>query len=329
MKKLRLVVAFFTFFCSIFPAPAAILANEYANRSLTRRERKFDTVVMLPTQVMVVQTGFHGATEMFKEAKALETELSTLVDWAVRQKNPGLRPVWVGSDGATQDVNRSYLLADVQAQFDRLLPAILDDPARVRRGGYTMTDAVAKLAPQQSETLLVFTRLVGVDATLIASFFGFREGAQLIVAMVDGVSGEVMFVTIHKLRQTNLAATNAGFNSVLGGALVQLKRDMKRLPTGNPSSPMSQWSVMHAHSIGLPCEGWLYRTGSAIGFRSVSDIEHRWELPSEAIESIDNNAVRGIHIKLADGRNFNLFPSGIKRDRLISLLTMPNTNTER
>ena len=67
----------------------------------------------------------------------------------------------------------------------------------------------------------------------------------------------------------------------------------------------------------------------AIGFRSVSDIEHRWEVPSEAIESIDDNAVRGFHIKLADGRNFNFFPSGIKRDRLISLLTTPNSNAER
>ena len=324
MKTLRLVVAFFTLFCSIFPSPSSVLANEYANRSLTRRERKFDTVVMLPTQVMVVQTGFHGATEMFKEAKALETELSTLVEWAIRQKNPGLRPVWVGSEGAAEDVNRSYLLADVQARFNRLLPAILDDPGRVRRGGYTMTDAVSRLAPEHGAPLLVFTRLLGVDATLLASFFGFREGAQLIVAMVDGVSGEVMFVTIHKLRPTNLAASSAGFNSVLGGALVQLKRDMKRLPAGNPPSAMSQWSVMHVHGIGLPCEGWLYRTGSAIGFRSVSDIEHRWELPSEAIESIDDNAVRGFHIKLADGRNFNFFPSGIKRERLISLLTDTN-----
>ena len=190
MKKLRLVFALFTLFCSIFPTPAAVLANEYANRSLTRRERKFDTVVILPTQVMAVQTGFRGATEMFKEAKALETELSTLVEWAIRQKNPGLRPVWISSEGTAEDVNRSYLLADVQARFDRLLPSLLDDPGRVRRGGYTMTDAVAKLAPQQSETLLVFTRLVGVDATLFASFFGFREGAQLIVSMVDGVSGE-------------------------------------------------------------------------------------------------------------------------------------------
>ena len=328
MNKLRLVVALFTLFCSSFATPA-VSANEYANRSLSRRERKFDTLVMLPTQVMAVQTGFRGATEMFKVGKSPRNRALD----ACRVGHPS-EESWSSScldrrRGAAEDVSRSYLLADVQVRFDRLLPALLDDPGRVRRGGYTMTDAVATLVPQKSETLLVFTRLVGVDATLFASFFGFREGAQLIVAMVDGVSGEVMFVTIHKLRQTNLAASNAGFNSVLGGALVQLKRDMKRLPADNPSSAMSQWSVIHVHGIGLPCEGWLYRTGSAIGFRSVSDIEHRWELTSEAIESIDDNAVRGFHIKLADGRNFNFFPSGIKSDRLISLLTMPNTNAGR
>jgi hypothetical protein len=317
----RCVIVLMTL-CASGVAPTTAFADEYLNRSLSRRERNFETLVILPTQVTVVQTGFRGGREMFKEAADLETELTTLVEWAIRHKNPGLLPVLLKTGDTRNDVNDGYLVSDLQARFDRLLPAIVDDPGRIRRGGYTMTDAVASLAPDRSEPLLVFTRLIGSDATLLSSFvLGFREGVKLAVAMVDGVSGEVLFATLHTLRQTNVSTASAGFNSVLGGALFRLKRAMKRLPVDNPpATAISQWSVTHAHNVGLPCEGWLYQTTSSVGFRSVSDIEHRWEVKRQDIKSIEDNVTRGFHITLADGRHFNFLPSGIKSDRLVALL---------
>jgi hypothetical protein len=89
-----------------------------------------------------------------------------------------------------------------------------------------------------------------------------------------------------------------------------------------------RWVVRHLHNSLSDCDGRLYIEADRIGFSSVNEKQHSFEVLLTTVQEIaGNRTFQGgmkyggtFHIKLGDGANFNFVSTAFPADQLVSLL---------
>ncbi len=289
----------------VIAAPAG--ADEHIHSSLARGPRIIRNILILPPKVAIVRVGLRGAEARPAQAAQLEHDLADLIDRAVRERVWSARTTIVASPETPEE---RYIVGDLQSRYDRLADLMHRKRRGVNSGRYSLTDAVQSVKGAEPGAVLMFTRFTGVTATVAAELLLTNAAGELFVAFADAITGDILFLSQRKVA----AGTN------LGLILVQLKESFKKIPRerfANTDAP-PDWSVVHIHSFGQPCEGWLYIEDGKMGFRSVTKKEHAWEAPLADVAEVDDTFGWGFHVKLHDGRNFKFAAKGIGKNELLA-----------
>jgi hypothetical protein len=161
----------------------------YLNAKLKHRQRRIYSVLILPAQVTVAQSGFKGSEGLWEKSDKFEDELTAMVAKVLSRYGAKVSQISLGAASSAED--RSAL-AEMQRKYDRVDAQIMRNRAGVTKGRYTFGDSVAGYAPASSIDTLVFIRGQGnVPSGRLGS--GIRRLLfQGRLAFVDARSGEVL-----------------------------------------------------------------------------------------------------------------------------------------
>lgn len=285
-------------------------ADEFISPSLARGSRLITNILVLPPQVTIVRVGLRGGEPRPVQSAELERELAPLIDRAVRERVWNARVTAIEPPTMPED---RYAIADIQQRYDRIAQVMHRKRRDVGKGRYSLTDAVVTGRSVEPGTMLMFTRFSALTTTLAAQLLLANAYGELFVAFADAITGEILFLSKRKIP----LSTNTG--QILG----QLREAFKRIPrerfAADRAAP-SEWAVVHLHTIGGPCEGWLYLLDGKLGFRPLKKTDHAWEAPLADVEEVADAIGYGFHVKLRDGRNFRLAGKGIGKNQLLALI---------
>ncbi|HMG71919.1 MAG TPA: hypothetical protein VK582_00345 [Pyrinomonadaceae bacterium] len=197
MKRKLLYLAFFAAFVATSPAT---LQSQYLHPKVSGKETVIRNVVLMPAKVEIVKQSMKGPEGMAAESDLLSTRVSQLITEALAAKH-----VNVSSSAAAgeTDAQKTYVLSDVQARYDALLPKIMKKPKDVKKGRFTLGDEVLNLNLAKTTDAIVFVRGQGQKLTKGKSAFSILTLSlnfpylMLTIGIVDAHTGDVLvFATL-------------------------------------------------------------------------------------------------------------------------------------
>jgi hypothetical protein len=156
-------------------------------------------VVILPPSVKMMKSGVKGNEEMIEESRAFEGALPPVVTSVLQQHQCTVDDKLLSPETEEKDPDIRYAIADLQKQFDEMLPQLERKPKDIRKGRFTMGDEVAKLNPGGALDALVFVRGAGQVNTGGKMFLTAMAGGAVYnvvvyhIAVVDARSGAVLY----------------------------------------------------------------------------------------------------------------------------------------
>ena len=217
----------FTFLALFVFVVAGPIHGQYLHPKISGKQTQIRNVVMLPAKVELVRQSMKGPEGMAAESDLLSTRVSQLTSEALAAKHI---IVSAGATPATSEANtqQKYMVADVQARYDALLPKIAKKRKDVKKGRFSLGDEVLNLNLDKSADAIVFIRGQGQKLTKGKTAFTLLVGGlpaylQLTIGVVDAHTGEVLVFTNPLTRGD---ATGANDKSLLKA----IENSLKKLP---------------------------------------------------------------------------------------------------
>jgi len=179
---------------------ASALASDFVHPRL--KEVGIRSVILLPAGVEESKTGVKGTASMAKEANDAAAYMAASVSTALSNRgfavdNPFAEEAIKGND------ELRYALADVQKRFDEVAAQLYKKRKDVRKGRFTLGDAVAVLNTKGTADVLVIVRAIGHKETkgkafmtggLLGMALSSKSTFQSKVALVDAKNGDILFL---------------------------------------------------------------------------------------------------------------------------------------
>lgn len=178
---------------------AAVTAAQYENNDLKAGKVRVQTVLILAPEVNLDKTGFKSTDPMFEASRSIEAQLAAAITGILKDHGYDVVADPFTPDALAADADLKYALADVQKQFDSLNDLMQEKSKDVRKGRFTMGDAVNKINPGGAADVLVFTRANGrqITGSMVAvgvlTGFGAAPYFSAQIGIVDAHTGNVLF----------------------------------------------------------------------------------------------------------------------------------------
>lgn len=173
--------------------PGALRA-QYLHPRVSGKETNIRRVVILPARVEIVNESMNGPEEMAAASDLLSARVTQLVTEALAAKHVSALPVAPSIDVT----EKKYLLSDLQARYDGLLPKIVKKPKDVKKGRFSLGDEVLNLNLDKSVDAIVFVRGHGQKLTGGKKAFSLLTLSldlpylMLTIGIVDAHTGDVL-----------------------------------------------------------------------------------------------------------------------------------------
>lgn len=182
------------------PAPAR--PGPYLNPKLKAKEVTIRKVRVLPCIVQVTKQGVKGSEGMAEKEEESTTALAAAV--SADLSKTGLSVDSPFTDEALKDNNElKYAVADVQRKYDELAPQLYRKSKDIRKGRFTLSDAVAVLNSKGDTDALVFVHSDGVKMTkgkgaLSGGLVGLAMSGGTYyttrIVLADAKTGDILFL---------------------------------------------------------------------------------------------------------------------------------------
>lgn len=173
--------------------PGALHA-QYLHPKVSGKETSIRNVVILPARVEIVKQSMKGPEGMAAESDLLSARVTQLITEAFAAKHIGALPV-----ASSVDITeKKYLLSDIQARYDGLLPKLIKKPKDVKKGRFSLGDEVLNLNLDKSTDAIVFVRgqgqklSSGKKAFSILTLSPSFPFLSLTISVVDAHTGDVL-----------------------------------------------------------------------------------------------------------------------------------------
>lgn len=184
---------------SVF-AFSMVTPAQYEHPDLKAGKAKLQSVLILAPQVSLEKSGFKSTDAMMEEAQKIEDALPAVVGGVLKEHGCNVASNPFTREALNNDTDLKYNLADLQKQFDTLDVQLEKKPKDVRKGRFTMGDAVNKVNPGGTADVLVFTRGIGQITTtgkkLFSAIAGVGGGASFLylkIGVIDARAGTVLY----------------------------------------------------------------------------------------------------------------------------------------
>jgi hypothetical protein len=174
---------------------------QYLNPRIAEKKVNIHSAVILPAKVEIRKESAKGSEMMVAESEQTSKTVSDSVGQTLQEKKiTVLKSPF--DESATLDENHKYLLANIQARYDALLPKLVDKSKDVKKARFSLGDEVMLLNVDKSADVLVFIRgqgrvfTKGKTAFSLLNPLSFDLPRVLItIGMVDARTGEVLAFT--------------------------------------------------------------------------------------------------------------------------------------
>jgi len=134
-----------------------------------------------------------------EESRRVEKDLAPVIAEALKHKGCEVDDHTVTVESLAQDADLRYIVDDLQKQYDSQVGMMMKKSKDVRKGRFTMGDAVAKLPAGEKVDGLLFVRAEGQVLTGGKKAFGWLvtgqvyDTVQVTLGLVDSKTGEVLY----------------------------------------------------------------------------------------------------------------------------------------
>jgi hypothetical protein len=157
-----------------------------------RRER-------LGGQAEITKVGMKGPEPMEAESRQVESSLKPIVSEILRKLGCTVQDTAFTPEAFEKDAELRYTVDDLQKQFDSVLGQMTKKSKDVRKGRFTIGDAVAKLPAGADTDALLFVRATGKVLTGGKKAFGWLvtgqvwDMVQMQIGVIDSKTGDVLY----------------------------------------------------------------------------------------------------------------------------------------
>jgi len=188
------------FFCCVLDCRHA--KAQYLHPKITEKKITVHSAVILPAKVEIIKASSKGSEMMVAESEQVSNTVFDVVGQTLQQKKISvLKSPFDNQSGALGD-NRKYTLANIQGQYDALLPKLLTKSKDVKKARFSLGDEVMILNVDKSTDVLIFIRgqgrvfTKGKTAFSLLNPFNFDFPLVLItIGIIDAHTGEVLAFT--------------------------------------------------------------------------------------------------------------------------------------
>ena len=174
---------------------------QYLHPRIIDKKLKVHNAVVLPAKVEIRKESAKGSEMMVAESEQTSKTVSDSVGQTLQEKKiTVLKSPF--DESAAMDENRKYLLANIQARYDALLPKLVGKSKDIKKARFSLGDEVMLLNVDKSADVLVFIRgqgrvfTKGKTAFSLLNPFSFDFPLVYItIGMVDARTGEVLAFT--------------------------------------------------------------------------------------------------------------------------------------
>jgi len=177
--------------------PLALAQN--VSPDLKNGKIKVHSVLIIPPQVSFEKTGFKSTQPEMERARNIENTIFSGIQDVLNDDRCKIASNPFTATALDADSDMKYSLADAQRQFDSINLEMQKKQKDVRKGRFTLGDAVNKVNVYADSDALIFARgsgrelTSGVIATEIIAGFGPSAYFHLQIAVVDSHTGNVLY----------------------------------------------------------------------------------------------------------------------------------------
>ena len=192
MKHKPIALALTLFLCTTMWA-------QFEHPDLKSGKTVVKSAIILQPNVRIVKSGVKSTDELMDESHLIENALPPLITSVLQERQCTVNDKALAADAVGKDDDLKYAVADIQKQFDELFPKLQRKPKDIRKGRFSMGDAVAKLNPGGTVDALVFVRGFGQVNTggkvFLAAMAGVGtySGTSYHIVVVDARNGTVLY----------------------------------------------------------------------------------------------------------------------------------------
>jgi hypothetical protein len=151
----------FTMLLSSAPAFGQRLHHKLKEAKTSDAKPVISRLVILPAQVSLVKDGMKGGEPLEKEAAAARPIIEQALAKALTAKNLSVINSPFNPEALQGDEKLKYALADLQRDYDELLPKIVKNQKDIEKGRFSLGDRVLLLNQDDSIDAFVFITAMG------------------------------------------------------------------------------------------------------------------------------------------------------------------------
>lgn len=176
-----------------------VVHAQFLHPKISSKESTIRNVVILPAKVNIVRDSMKGPEGMAAESEDLSARVEKTVAEVLAQKHVTTLS-GPASSSADDGAQLKYIVADIQAKFDDLLPKVMKKRSDVKKGRFSMGDEVLNLNLEKTADAILFIRGHGQKLTSGKTAFRLLVGGmpaylRLQIGIVDARNGEVLLYT--------------------------------------------------------------------------------------------------------------------------------------
>jgi hypothetical protein len=172
---------------------------QFEHPDLKSGKKHVQSLVFMPVQVQLTRLGMKGSEPMMEESRQTEQDLTLVIADVLHELGYKLDQTSLGPAALENDADLRYTVDDLQKKFDAELERMNHKAKDVRKGRFTLGDAVARLPAGEGMDALLFVRAKGQVLTGGKKAFGILvAGAKFDTAfmrfgVVDARTGDVLY----------------------------------------------------------------------------------------------------------------------------------------
>jgi len=188
------------FFVILFAAACGPACAQYAHPDLKAGKRKVSSFVLMPVEVQMTRVSMKGAERMDQESAQAEQVFAPVFAGVLEAKGYQVDQKSLLPATLAQAPDLLSTVNDLQNRFNEILKQVTSKPKDVRKGRFTLGDAVVNLPQSEHVDALLFvhaTGLVLTDNKKTFDFFfgtgGMADADTVLVGVVDSKNGDLLY----------------------------------------------------------------------------------------------------------------------------------------
>jgi hypothetical protein len=172
---------------------------QFEHPDLVSGKKHVKTVILLPIHVEITKQGMKGPEPMMEESRRVEKDLGPVIVESLKKEGCSVDDKTITVDTLAQDSELRYIVDDLQKQYDSQVGIMTKKSKDVRKGRYSLGEAVTRLPAGENADALLFVRATGQVLTNGKKAFGWLvtgqvwDTVQVTFGVVDSKTGDVLY----------------------------------------------------------------------------------------------------------------------------------------